>query len=240
MAISKKLHRTQGCLLALRDQRESKILLLESYWLQFIQILYARAKSLKDNKTKLLAEAIMKIPEHIRTAVLRHIVKKASELQAIAFFQWRLRAKANAPAEEIELLQEVIATRMRTLYRPLLIGCRHILPSKFDSKKKETQFYKTYTSLFPPQHVPYHINQIEQLGLHHPFLDDRSDSSFTAPSEVTFPVYPAQRYSTSASPRSIFVPSIQILFTLMRASIGVTKEEELWFHENKDISYSYN
>ena len=117
--------------------------------------------ALKDTKTKVLSQDIMSIPQHIRTAALTAVVKKASELQAIAFFQWRLRTRVNPTNEETELLQEVIATRMRALYRPLLSGCGHTLPPTFTTKKKEIAFYKTFAQTFGKQDRPYHITSIE-------------------------------------------------------------------------------
>lgn len=118
---------------------------------------------------------------------------------------------------------------MRILYRPLFNKQHNILPSTFDSKKKELLFYKTYSDLFPTQLKPYHINSLEQIGLSNPF---HAESYLSAPSDVMLPVYSESRYQYS--PKTVFIPNSKVLFTLMLSCIGKKDAGELCFNQDLD------
>ena len=43
-------------------------------------------------------------------------------------------------------------------------------------------------------------------------------------------VYPASRYIEEGSPKCIYIPSQEIMLTIMRACVGVKDPEHLWFN----------
>jgi hypothetical protein len=89
--------------------------------------------------------------------------------------------------------------------------------------------------LSDPGHIKYKITSFDQIGWIDPFPeeDQSSTTEVIAPETLDDLVYDTARYYPNASPFVIYFPIKILLFKLMRASIGVTKEKDLWFNIKK-------
>lgn len=71
------------------------------------------------------------------------------------------------------------------------------------------------------------------MGINDPFPNDQGSKShglLTVPESAYDFVYPEIRLDEDRSPATIFIPTKELMFKLMRASIGVKAKEELWFN----------
>ena len=68
-----------------------------------------------DQDTISLMSKIAKVPSSVKDAVTLFYIKKCCELQAIAFFQWRLKYPTNSESTLAEL-QEIILSRFNNFY----------------------------------------------------------------------------------------------------------------------------
>ena len=59
------------------------------------------------------------------------------------------------------------------------------------------------------------------------------ETQFAVPKTQEDLVYRSDRYAEDFSPYVIYYPSKLVLFKLMRACIGVTNEDDLWFKDSK-------
>ena len=97
----------------------------------------------------------------------------------------------------------------------------------------------------------YNISSFEEIGIVDPFPDDKIQKrNFKIPQRVNEIydieqlVYHESRYCYNENPKlkknifCIFIPSKEVMFKLMRASIHVSSESELWFNYN-DVSANY-
>ena len=66
-----------------------------------------------------------------------------------------------------------------------------------------------------------------------PFAEEAVDHDFIPPKEYTDLVYSMSRYVKGESPKCIYFPSRKLMFKMMRACIGITKEDDLWFNQHK-------
>lgn len=55
------------------------------------------------------------VPSKVKNAVTMFYIKKCCELQAVAFFQWRLKSQTNSESAITEL-QEIILSRFNNFY----------------------------------------------------------------------------------------------------------------------------
>ena len=92
----------------------------------------------------------------------------------------------------------------------------------FDFKKNFSMFYS--------KAFPFQISSFEQLGICDPFSEEKRDCVLHNPMKYTDLAYDAKRYQEGESPKCIYFPSKFLLFNLMRASIDVSDETQLWFN----------
>ena len=81
--------------------------------------------------------------------------------------------------------------------------------------------------------MKYLIDDCEEIGIKDPFPTDNdgpNNSIIKIPEKASDFVYPMPRMVFGLSPTTIIMPSKKMLFKLMRACIGVSSLEELWFN----------
>ena len=71
-----------------------------------------------------------------------------------------------------------------------------------------------------------------------PYPNEPMEVDFAIPESYDELVYRSDRYVEEYSPKVLYIPSKLILFKLMRACIGITKKDQLWFrHTEKNKSW---
>ena len=64
-----------------------------------------------------------------------------------------------------------------------------------------------------------------------PFMGEQFEhGTFVPPKCYKDLVYSASRYIKGESPKCIYFPGRKLMFKMMRACIGIEKEEDLWFN----------
>lgn len=90
----------------------------------------------------------------------------------------------------------------------------------------------------------YNINCFKQIGLEDPFPNDHETLTGSNNYNVfhafdpCISVYPETRMMKKHSPVCLYIPRREIMLKLMRASIGVYNESELWIYsQNLDLEF---
>lgn len=73
------------------------------------------------------------------------------------------------------------------------------------------------------------IHRFYQIGMCNPFFDETEAEDYILPKKFSECVYPMERYEQGHSPLPIYIPNPVVMFTMMRATIDVKHEYELWF-----------
>ena len=63
-----------------------------------------------------------------------------------------------------------------------------------------------------------------------PFPLEQDGYNFVPPKGIDDLAYCKSRYQEENSPKSIYIPSPEMMFKMMRACISVDKEGDLWFN----------
>ena len=74
-----------------------------------------KAVLLQDDETIEMLNRIIRVPGHVREAVLKKFLQQCNELHAVAFFQWRLDCHTSIKYNEHEI-KALIANRVMHLY----------------------------------------------------------------------------------------------------------------------------
>lgn len=92
---------------------------------------------------------------------------------------------------------------------------------------------------------PFLIHSLPHIGIRDPFLsenevkiptDEEEGEEDNEPDQADIPqhiddlVYANSRYKINERPVFVYFPSAEVLFKIMRACIGIEKEEDLWFN----------
>ena len=92
------------------------------------------------------------------------------------------------------------------------------------------KFYKSYGDVFGVP-APHNISSFEQIACFDPYPNESmgKGTNFDIPTDDLDFVYSDSRYRKDNSPNCIYIPSRRLMLKIMRACIGVTKEEDLWY-----------
>lgn len=91
------------------------------------------------------------------------------------------------------------------------------------------------------EHVKHFlINSFPKIGLTDPFPNEEKSMNNEEDIELNnmmlmdphVLIYPKCRISENNSPQPIYIPNRAVMFKLMRACIGITRPEDLWFNLN--------
>ena len=99
------------------------------------------------------------------------------------------------------------------------------------------KFKQNYHELIDEKKITFLIDDFEEINIVDPFPDE---NEFTTTVIMHFPeqasdfVYPVNRLIYSLTPSSIYFPSKKIVCKLMRACIGVTDVDDLWFNQKEE------
>ena len=93
----------------------AKVEILTNYWNKLSGQMQHKAVLLQDDDTIAMLNKIIRVPSHIREAVLKKFLQKCNELHAIAFFQWRLNCYTSIKYDEHEI-KALISNRVKHLY----------------------------------------------------------------------------------------------------------------------------
>jgi hypothetical protein len=69
-------------------------------------------------------------------------------------------------------------------------------------------------------------------------IDDVDPELYKLPEVPETLVYPPDRYIEGACPYCIYIPRKELMLKIMRACVGITKVEDLWFNRTSDDSKS--
>ena len=87
------------------------------------------------------------------------------------------------------------------------------------------------------ENKPHTINYFEEVGWFDPFpqtsfLTNLYDAGEFECDDITENIYPKSRVSDPENmPKSIYIPKREMMFTMMRACVGVESEDDLFFNK---------
>lgn len=77
----------------------------------------------------------------------------------------------------------------------------------------------------------FNIFSFDQIGMIDPYPEEQLDTNFAIPITDEDLVYRGSRYVEGNSPNVLYFPSSLILQKIMRACVGVTDVNKLWFKD---------
>lgn len=219
--------------------RYGKVEVLQTYWEKMIWSTQILAMKFKDEHVTEILRKIMLIPEKVQVAALKKYISKARWAYAIAFFQWRFQ-------NENTVVHNIPNTNKKEDLAELMLKYQ-VAKSKYiesyDQESHENKISAIFLykyEMMDEEFKPFLINSFAKIGLTDPFPREsksmsneedieKNNSMLNNAHEL---IYSKQRIHSENSPYPIYIPNRAMMFKIMRACIGITRPEDLWFNEH--------
>ena len=159
---------------------DAKVEILTNYWNKLSGQLQHKAVLLQDEDTVEMLNQIIRVPNHIREAMLKKFLQKCNELHAIAFFQWRLNCYTSIKYNEQDI-KALIQNRIQHLYLNMN-SLQKPKPETVQDGMIRLKFYIHY-KMANKRTKSFHIINFEQIGMSDPFPMDYINNRFVPPDE---------------------------------------------------------
>ena len=173
------------------------------------------------------ANSVARISREVRDYVLKRYCERCNEKHTLAFFQWRLKHRAD------KCQKEALETCMYDV-QSSIIGRIDISKTVSPTTAIEgaiTPALEKALGIAKPQSKPWLVNSFWNIGWPDPFPDDHSSIDREFLMDRDTPVYHESRYNSQSSPIAVWIPSKLVLIKMMRACMGCENEEDLWIFQ---------
>ena len=90
-------------------------------------------------------------------------------------------------------------------------------------------FTKSYKAIFGKPRTTFNIQSYNQIGLIDPFAKKLSEpKSKPVLADVADFIYPMSKFDLAESPKVIYIPSVELMFKLMRSCVNIDKVDEIY------------
>jgi hypothetical protein len=129
------------------------------------------------------------------------------------------------------MLKDLIDERVYYMYGDIDQARIKYIPDKSMNNYLDDSYMDAFEGIIC-RAAMFNIYSFDQIGLIDPYPDEQLDTNFAIPATDEDLVYRGTRYVEGNSPNVLYFPSGLMMMKLMRACIGVTDIEKLWFKES--------